>query len=353
MDPYKDQLTTPKEQTAAIDEKPRTVRAKGTSPETDATQRPVLPPEISQFFVPIRSSQPDDTTLIYQPRLLASASVHYVQAKTKIDVLRDLTEFVPITDDPFPVDWDDVEDTEIDPDDLEKQPENGAKYSHVASAASNPKKYKKWEKDFKNWVYRNKALELWKSPTLKIASEPDESERAFRIRIQQLAHEQRDEEVERLRRKYAPKMATLEERIRRAEQAVEREAEQAKQQKMQTAISFGATLLSAFLGRKTMSRSSMGKATTAIRGVGRSMKEAKDVARAGDTVEALRQRLVDLDIQFQEDKDNLTTQWDEDAGDLESITVRPKKTNISITIVTLAWVPYWQDSSGDMTPAWE
>ncbi len=83
------------------------------------------------------------------------------------------------------------------------------------------------------------------------------------------------------------------------------------------------------------------------------MKESKDVARAGDTVEALRERLVDLDAQFQEDKDNLTTQWEEDAGDLESIIIRPKKTNISITIVTLAWVPYWQDSSGDMTPAWE
>ena len=77
-------------------------------------------------------------------------------------------------------------------------------------------------------------------------------------------------------------------------------------------------------------------------------------ARAGDTpVEALRQRLVDLDAQFQEDKDNLTTQWDDISGNLESITIRPKKTNISITIVSLAWVPFWQDSSGHMTPAWE
>ena len=153
--------------------------------------------------------------------------------------------------------WDDAEELEIDSEELEKQPEEDSTYAPLSNAASSAKHYKKWEKDFKNWVYRNKALELWKSSILKVVSKPNETERDFRIRLQQLAHEPRDEDIERLRRKYAPKIATLEERIRRAEQAVEREAEQAKQQKMQTAISFGATLLSAFLGRKTMSRSSM------------------------------------------------------------------------------------------------
>ncbi|WP_447969109.1 ATP-binding protein [Nitrospira sp. M1] len=353
MDPYKDRLTTSVKETATAPVTTQSMKVKKPGREMESTQRPVLPSGIAQVFVPTRSTQPNDTILAYQPRLLASASVHYVQAKTKVDVLRDITGLVPITDDPIPVDWDKVDETEIDPDDLEKRPEEDATYSPIATAAGNAKQYKKWEKDFKHWVYRNKALELWKSPTLKMASEPDESERDFRIRVQQHSHEQRDEATERLRRKYAPKIATLEERIRRAEQAVEREAEQAKQQKMQTVISFGATLLSAFLGRKTMSRSSMGRATTAIRGVGRSMKEAKDVARAGDTVEALRQRLVDLDAQFQEDTDRLTLQWDEEARELESITIRPKKTNISINLVTLAWVPYWKNSSGDMTPAWE
>ncbi len=353
MDPYKKKLQRPdtrKTRNASTTQSSKIIKSES---EPAATQRPILPPEVSQFFIPTRTAQPEDTTLTYQARLLASSSVHYVQAKTKLDVERDIVAHVAITDDPVPVDWDDAEEIEADADDLEKRPEEGANYSSVATAASNAKHYKKWEKDFKNWVYRNKTLELWKSPALKIVSDPDESERDFRIRLQQLAHEQRDEDIERLRRKYAPKIATLEERIRRSEQAVEREAEQAKQQKMQTVISFGATLLSAFLGRKTVSRSSMGKATTAMRGIGRAMKEAKDVARAGETVEALRQRLVDLDAQFQEDKDNLTSKWDEHADDLESITVRPKKTNISINLVTFAWMPYWKDSSGKMTPAWE
>lgn len=85
---------------------------------------------------------------------------------------------------------------------------------------------------------------------LKTLSKQNESERDFRIRLQEASREERDKLVERLRQKYAPKIAALGERIRRVEQAVAREEEQAKQQKLQTAISFGTTLLGTFLGKK-------------------------------------------------------------------------------------------------------
>jgi len=58
------------------------------------------------------------------------------------------------------------------------------------------------------------------------------------------------------------------------------EAEQAKQQKIQTAISMGATLLGAFVGRKAISYSTLGRATTTLRGAGRTLKETQDIERA-------------------------------------------------------------------------
>ncbi len=117
--------------------------------------------------------------------------------------------------------------------------------------------------------------------------------RHFRIRLQQSAREQRDEMVGQLRDKYASKIAVLQERLRRAQQAVDKQAEQAKQAKLQTAISFGSTLLSAFTGRK-VSSSTISRASSAFRGVSRSMDESKDVARAGDTVAAIQQQLGQL-----------------------------------------------------------
>ena len=203
------------------------------------------------------------------------------------------------------------------------------------------------------WLYRSQKVELFKSPNLGQTSNPDESERDFRIRLQQAARERRDEAAERLRQKYAPKIATLEGRKRRAQQAVEREAEQARGQKMQTAISFGATLLSSFMGRKAVSLSSLGRATSAARGVGRSIKESQDVGRAEETVAAVDQQMAELDAQFKAETAALEAASDPQTETLETAVVKPTKANITIKLLSLAWAPYWHDAQGQTIPAWE
>jgi hypothetical protein len=54
---------------------------------------------------------------------------------------------------------------------------------------------------------------------------------------------------------------------------VERESEQVTQQALQAAISIGTTLIGAFLGRKAVTASTLGHATTAVRGAGRVLEE--------------------------------------------------------------------------------
>src|SRR6185312_16189040 len=253
------------------------------------SQRPALPPDVSQYFIPVRSSGTSGARLVYQPMVLGAAQVRF--SDKKVDTTQDITLLTPINDGPVPVEWDGAQPVDVSLSDLEQAPTEQAGYGELPSAASKNKSYSAWQKDFAAWVYRNQKLELVRSPSLEIASNPGESERDFRIRLQQFARERRDEAVERLRQKYAPKIATLEERKRRAEQAVEREQEQAKSSKFQTAISFGATILSSFMGRKTVSLSTLGRATTAVKGVSRSMKESADVGRAQETVEAVAQQL--------------------------------------------------------------
>jgi hypothetical protein len=318
-----------------------------------AAHPPVLPPEIPQFFVPVRAPQPPDSTLVYEPRLLASAGVHFLDRQKKIDESRDLTVLVPLTEDATPVEWDELTITDIVPDDLETTPEEGGTFGELPSQASQAKNYKKWHKDFVAWVFRNHTLEIWNSPVLKITSNSGETEREFRLRVQQLTRETRDAETESLRKKYAAKMAGIEDRIRRAEQAVAREEEQAKQQKFQTVISLGATVLSAFLGRKAVSGTSMSKATSTIRGMSRSMKESQDIERAGENVEALKQQLADLETEFTKETEALASQLQAQSETLEIISIRPKKSNITVELLGLGWVPHWQDSQGQRTSAWE
>ena len=157
---------------------------------------------------------------------------------------------------------------------------------------------------------------------------------------------------ESLRQKYAPKIAALQEKIRKAQQAVEREASQAKQAGMQTAISVGATLLGAFMGRKVVSSSTLGKATTAIRGAGRAAQQQSDVGRAKETVETYQQQLNDLNEQFKAETDALESKIDPTLEVLETVVIRPKKTDIAVQLVSLVWAPFYPDNKGQMVPGW-
>jgi len=332
----------------------RTAAAAVTAATTaTATQnrQPVLPSEVPQFFIPVRASQPAKATLVYQPAILGAAQVRF--SDKKIDTTRDLTVLAPVSDGVVAVDWENSAAVELAIEDLEKSPEEGAQFSELPGPASKAKNYSKWEKDMAAWLYRSQKVELFRSPSLEQTSNPGESERDFRVRLQLAARERRDEALERLRQKYAPKIAALEERKRRAQQAVEREAEQARGQKMQTAISFGATLLSSFMGRKAISMTSLGRATTAVRGVGRSMKESQDVGRAEETVAAVDAQMADLDAQFKEEAAAIETSGDPQTETLETTVVKPTKANITIKLLSLAWTPYWRDANGQTTSAWE
>lgn len=316
------------------------------------SQQPVLPPEISQYFIPTRGQGPTGTKLTYQPMVLGAAEIHYSKSKT-IEMTQELEWVAQLAEGPITVDWDAATPVDLPANDLEGTPAAAADFRSLPPAASKAKSYDAWRKEFGAWLYRNQKVELFESPSLDLVSNPGESERDFRVRLQQLSREKRDQAVEKLRQKYAPRVAALEEKRRRGEQAIQREAEQASGQKMQTAISFGATLLSSFMGRKSLSLSTLGRATTAARGVSRSMKEASDVTRAQETLEAINQQLADLDAQLKAETEALQQSDDPQTEALEKVSLKPTKSNIAVKLLTLVWAPYWQDAAGQATSAWE
>ena len=140
--------------------------------------------------------------------------------------------------------------------------------------------------------------------------------------------------------------------LRRTQQVVERESEQAKAQTLQTAISFGTTLLGAFMGRKAVSASTLGRATTAARGVGRTLKESQDIGRAKETVEAVQQQLQQLDEELRAETAALEERFNAASEPVEKLSCKPKRTNMAVRLVTLVWAPYTVNAGGNSVPAW-
>lgn len=337
----------PPQQPGTVPPPPAYRTAAGPPPRTQATEaaRPVLPPDLQQFYVP--PGRPvTGKALVYQPGVIGSARVHYVQKITGEELVETSLLFHPIDKDEVGVDWSEAEQLKLNKNDLALQAAQEAQYAPLSPEAGKAGSYIAWKRSLADTLYRSRRCELFESPTMKLVSKPGESERDFRIRLAEQARELRDDMKEKLRKKYEPKLRTIEDRIRASELVVDREQEQAKQQKLQTAISVGATMLSAFLGRKKTSTTTLGRATTAARGMSRSAKEAGDIARARAKLDRYEEQLTDLQIEFDAELDKLDDRFDPQLEELNTVVLKPRKTDIDVDLVALAWVPYVQSETG-------
>jgi len=322
------------------------------SPTLGNTTRLAVPPEARETFVALAAARPAGARLLYRPALFGSADLHFVNAKAGIDVWKSAMYVASLEQDRGPDAWDGADRLEGNVPGASESPEPGAEFAELPARASDARSWGTWEKAFKTHLYQDAGLTVYRSPAFKLSNEPGETEPDFRVRLRQAARERRDENVEKLRKKYAPKLGALQERIRKAEQRLDRERSQYDSQKMQTAISVGATVLGAFLGRKVASVGTMGRATTAARGVGRAAREKEDVERAQRDITALREQLADLEREFQRESGTLESVIDPGAIDVTEDVIRPRKTDIAVNRVALHWLPWWVDAQGIATPAY-
>jgi len=249
--------------------------ARGSAAAASAGEPPVVAPGIKVMYLAASGA---GQGLIYYPAVAGWLDVYYSSAKYQVDASRKLAVAAILEDGPVAVDWDQVEEIGLSPDDLQTSPLSGASFAELPSLAEKAGSYDKWEKDLLRWVRQNRPLTLYRSKRFQLTSGPEESRSEFLSRLTQAARENRDLEVEKLRRKYSSKYNTLQRRLMSAEQALQREQEQAKSKKMETMVSFGTAILGAFLGRKAVSATSATRFGTAVKSAGRMRKESMDVA---------------------------------------------------------------------------
>ena len=308
--------------------------------------RQVLPPGLQEFFIPARGGATEAARLRYRPALLGTAKVHFVQARQGLDLWEDVILLSLLDVAQLDALWDKAMELEGEPD-LEAAPAPGASLAALPAAARQARSYEGWKKDLSDALYRNRSLELFSCSQLKQASRAGEPEGDFRVRLATTLRERRDKEVEALRARYAARVASLWDRISRAQQRVSVQQSQYDSQKIQTAISAGAAILGALFGRKALSVGNLGRSTTAVRGVGRAAREKEDVGRAEESVEQLQQDLADLQSRIESEISTLQQGSDAASLQLESLVLRPKKTDIQVGKLLLVWTPW--ELGGDGT----
>jgi hypothetical protein len=97
-------------------------------------------------------------------------------------------------------------------------------------------------------------------------------------------------------------------------------------------------MIGALFGRKVASVGNLGRATTAARGVGRSMKETQDVKQAHENVQALQSQLKTFDEGVEQEIQAIAARYDV-AAEFETIALAPKRGQVDVQFVALGWDP--------------
>jgi len=306
--------------------------------EAAAADRPLLPAGVPERFLAPRLGAPGEV-FVHRPALLGRARLHYANASAGVDHWEERTLLAPLRDPVGADPWEGALRLAAPPA-LALEPGVAGKFAPVPSLAARGASYASWRKKLASSLYRTEPLVLWRHAGLKRTSRPGQSEADFRTELRLALREARDLEVEKLRTRWAPKLARLEDRIRRAEHAVEVQREQAKEKKLAAAVSLGSTVLGALFGRRARSVGTVGRAATPARTASRIGREQADVSRAEERVADLQAQLEALSDEFEDAVAGIETPIDPAEIALEEKTIRARKADLEVEPLALVWTPW-------------
>jgi hypothetical protein len=307
--------------------------------------KPVVPASIPQgYLMPHERMLPEEHVL-YKPSIAGGGRLHYVKSSQDIDHWKEITVLAPLGIDTMDEPWTGsmIISGKLD---LDSEGDDTAAYGFLHGEAAQPKNYKTWKTTLKNFLYREHRLEMFECKELKMMSQPGETKGDFLIRLRDAAHEKRDIEVQKLRAKYGKKLESMQNKIFTARERVEREKSQYNQQKLQTVISIGSTLLGSMLGGRRGS-----SWTTAARGAGRAARDREDIKRSKEKLARLQKDLSMLQQQMEKDLTALKAELDVEAFELNQTELPPRKADITVTDVQLVWVPWFAGPDGSLRKA--
>jgi hypothetical protein len=315
-----------------------------------ASARPPVGAGIAEYFlIASQGSGP----ILYKPMIAGFARLHFVDAKLALDAWETSGWLAPLDDGGGNASWEDAASDSKLKARLTNTPAEGAEFAEIPGSALRAASYSGWAKTLQARLYETARARVVVCESFKLASQPGESEGDFRARLALAVREKRDAAVAELRRKWQVKLLQLSDQVRRAEDRHAREQAQLSQQKMQTAVTIGSSILGALLGRRAISATNVGRIGTAARSATRIGRESEDVTRAAESLEVLRQRLGDTQRDVEAEVARLETTMDPSTLALKPVEVPARKSDIAVGEVALVWAPWRKGADGFPAPAYD
>ncbi len=276
------------------------------------------------------------SALRYMPMVLGHALVRFVSTAHGVDAQKEYGLLLEPPAEGRVVDWQAATECAVDVRRLPSYPPQEAFFEPVPSSVAQAADFKVLTNSLQDYLYRNATLTLRYNRTLKLYSRPNESEREFAIRCQEAARQKRDEEVAKAAATYERKLEQLRERLRREEQKLAKDEATYSGRKTEELLSAGESVIGFLLGRRStrvLSTASRKRRMTAE--VKARMEQTKE------TIALLKQEIAETEKERDEAAKAISDRWAAVAAESETTDIRPRKTDVVVDLVALAWSPQW------------
>ncbi len=284
------------------------------------------------------------TRLVYNPVVLCTCSVGFTDKKRMGRVNEELTVILPPPDGSGIISWDRAQLPAIDPGHLARDVDYrsaGALFAPVPAGANSPRELSAIKKEVISWLYQTRRMALHLHRGLKLYQEADEDARDFLARVRHAAKERRDAQIAALEHKYARKLDTLAEEREKLELKLESDKADHDARKREEMAGVGESVLSLFMGRRRTSSIS-----TMTRKRRLTDKAKHEIAETTEGIERVSRQAAELEAELKSAADEISATWDKAVDDVEEVSVSPKKSDIAVRLVALAWAPSWEIAEG-------
>ncbi|WP_323594266.1 ATP-binding protein [Aliarcobacter butzleri] len=293
--------------------------------------KPIITSNLTEKY--LYSSQ--NSAYYLQPYLICSCDVHYIDAPKNIDFEEKISYKIYLDENMKNIDFEEKE--ELGNNSFEEKEKPNSFYYELPSFIQKEKDLKIIEKDFMDYIYRNSKLTLYKNEFLKITSKQTESLNDFKIRLQDRLNEKIDLEVEKLKVKFVKENDSIETKLSKLYEKLQKEELQATSTTTDTIISIGTSLLGAFFGNSVINKTNIGKVATSAKGASKILKERNDVKQVENEILELQQQKEALKTLLENEIEKINLANQSSNFPIEEIFIKPKRSDIYNTKLALLW----------------
>lgn len=293
--------------------------------------KPIITSNLTEKY--LYSSQ--NSAYYLQPYLICSCDIHYIDAPKNIDFEEKISYKIYLDENMKNINFEEKE--ELGNNSFEEKEKPNSFYYELPSFIQKEKDLKVIEKDFMDYIYRNSKLILYKNEFLKITSKQTESLNDFKIRLQDRLNEKIDLEVEKLKIKFVKENDSIETKLSKLYEKLQKEEIQATSTTTDTIISIGTSLLGAFFGNSVINKTNIGKVATSAKGASKILKERNDVKQVENEILELQQQKEALKTLLENEIEKINLANQSSNFPIEEIFIKPKRSDIYNTKLALLW----------------